>query len=338
MEIREQLQNKFVEDWLNSSRRAILKLAPRFGKTRCALLIVQKLNAKKILVVYPRKDIQSSWEKEITLLRINVEVHYTTYRSLHKRVENYDLTIYDEQHEASDNNLEEIAQRKGDCIGLTGTMTRTTERNILEKTGIYVCSEYSIEEGVGDGVICDYEINVHKIPLIGTERARFSSIIRRMQKAKGTYQNMLKLQAIGILQKSQSKIEYTKKLIKEHENERLLIFCGQTEVADQLGVDVYHSKKREKELFDKFCDGEGKHMACVKLLQAGITIKPINRAIINYTSGASEDCAQKICRLLGKEMYDKKAYIEFLSIDEEFDQQRVKTALQFFDKNKIYGL
>lgn len=287
------------------------------------------------MIVVPRNDIISSWEKEKELLGVDVEMVFSTYRSLNKH-KNYPLEVYDEIHEASDNNLEEISGREGDCIGLTGTMTRGTENNILEKTGIYVCSEYSISEGVEDGVICDYEIRIHKVSLIGTEKLQFKSLMYRMEKATGTYQNLLKLQAIGILQKSNSKIQYTKKLIEEYKEERLLIFCGQTIVADSLGIPVYHSKKKERKIFDDFCEGIGKHLACVKLLQAGITIKPINRAIINYTSGASEDCAQKICRLLGKEMYEKKAYIEFLSVDEEFDQQRVKTALQFFDKNKIY--
>lgn len=337
MDKREELQDRFVNEWLESSRRCILKVAPRTGKTRCALKIAKKLGVKKILVVYPRKDIQVSWESEIELLNLGIVTTFSTYKSLHKISNDYELTICDEQHEAGPKGLEEVGKRKGNIIGLSGSITKGMENKILEATGMYICSEYSIEEGVRDGVICDYEINVHKIKLLKEEKKRFNSLYYRYNKAKGPYQNMLKLQIIGMLQSCKTKEEYTKQLIKKYEDERLLIFCGQTDMADRLGIPVYHSKSKEREIFEAFCKGEGKHLACVKLIQAGITILPINRGIINYTSGASMDSCQKICRFLGKELYapDKKAIIEFLSIDEEFDQSRVRTALMFFDTNKI---
>lgn len=335
---REELQEKYKNEWLSSSRRAVLLLAPRIGKTKIAINIIEEAGYKKILVAFPRNDIKSSWDNELDKLGVLLPgLVYTTFVSLHKHLEEqWDLIIIDEIQEASDNVLDRVP-KEGDILCLTGTMTKTTENNILERTGIYVCSEYTIKEAVEDGVICDYEINVHRIELEGIEAHKFNILNRRHMKAEGSYKNMLKLQMIGLLQKSEVKVEYTKALIKKYEEERLLIFCGQTEIADKLGIPVYHSKKKEKQIFDDFCKGNGQHLACVKLIQAGITILPINRGIINYTSGASEDCAQKICRFLGKELYapGKKAIIEFLSINEPFDQQRVKTALNMFDNSKI---
>jgi len=335
--MREQLQKKFVEDWLNSSRRTILKVAPRVGKCKISLEIAKRLGVRKMLVVFPRNDIQSSWENEKIKWGYDIELVFTTYKSLHKHTENYELRAYDELHEASEANLIEIDKNKDQAIGLSGSMTKTTESKILEATGMYVCSEYSIAQAVEDGIICDYEINVHKLKLIPEDKRKFNSLHFRWEKAKGAYKRMLELQIISFLQTCKTKELYTKELIKKYADERILVFCGQTDMADRLGIPVYHSKNKEKQIFDDFCQGKGQHLACCQLIQAGITILPINRGIINYTSGSSENSAQKICRFLGKELYapDKKAIIDFLAIDEPFSMQRTKTALLFFDESKI---
>ncbi len=336
-----ELQEKWRKEWLSSSRRAILFLSPRVGKCRIALKIKEELKALNVLIIIPRNDIRGSWEDELGKLGMcDFGIQFTTFRSLEKHIRGkWDLIIWDEIQEGSDKLLEALSKftQSIPIIGLTGTMTHSTEANILKKTGLYVCSRYTIEEAVRDGVICDYEINVHKIPLIGEEKTKFEKLYNRYKWAKGSFKNLVSLQLIGMLQKSPSKLSYTKELIQKYSNERLLIFCGQTEIADQLGVPVYHSKQREKQIFDDFCEGKGDHLACVKLIQAGITIKPINRGIINYNSGASEDCAQKICRFLGKELYspDKKAHIEFLCINHPFSMWRVETALNMFEQSKI---
>lgn len=343
-----ELQEKWGEEWLASSRRAILFLSCRAGKTRVALDIARKRGAKRLLVAFPRNDIQASWEKEIELMGMDVEVEYTTFLSLHKCQGEYDLRIYDEIHEAS-NNVLDVMSVKGEVIALSGTMTNTTEGNILKKTGLYVCSRYTIEEAVADGVICDYEINVHRIALdtktpyiktkkgLVTEKRSFDNISYVLSGMKGKQRKFMELKLISILKNSLAKEEYTKDLIDIYRGERLLIFCGLTDMADRLGVPVYHSKKKEQETFDSFCRGDIPHMACVKMLQAGITIKPIQRILLNYASGASESTAQMICRALGRE-YDapeKKATIDLLTINEAFDRQRVETALNFFEKSKI---
>ena len=118
-----------------------------------------------------------------------------------------------------------------------------------------------------------------------------------------------------------------------------MVFCGVTQVADSLGIPVYHSKAREKDLFLDFCVGGGNvnQLATIKMMQAGITINPINKGIINYMSGNPEDSAQKICRFLGLEYNnpDKKAEIHIVSSNEDFEISRLKTGLAFFDQSKI---
>lgn len=350
--ILDRLQEGWKEEWLSSSRRAILFLSCRSGKTSVALNIIKELGGK-VLVCFPRNDIEVGWKKEMYRLGVGEgNIAFTTFLSMGKYLdEGWDLIIIDEIHELSNKGMETLLEfgSRVSILGLTGTMTNTTEGGLLKKTGLYVCSRYTIEEAVKDGVICDYEINVHSIKLddivpyiktkrgLITEKKSFDNIHYILSKMKGKQKRFIELKLINILKNSLAKEGYTKGLIDTYRGERLLIFCGLTNMADRMGVPVYHSKKKEQEIFDGFCIGSIPHMACVKMLQAGITIKPINRAIINYTSGASETCCQMICRTLGKETFspDKKAVIEFLTIDEPFDRMRASTALNMFEQGKI---
>jgi hypothetical protein len=115
------------------------------------------------------------------------------------------------------------------------------------------------------------------------------------------------------------------------------VFCGVTKIADQLGIPSYHSKKEEKQIFDDFVTGKGKHLAVVKIGNTGVTYKPLNRVIINYFDSNGENLAQKINRCMAME-YDnpeKKAKIYIVCSTEDVEAKWLKKALEFFDKNKI---
>jgi hypothetical protein len=140
-----------------------------------------------------------------------------------------------------------------------------------------------------------------------------------------------------IIQNSVAKLEMTKRLIQKHKDERILVFCGITKIADSLGIPSYHSKKEEKQVFEDFASGKGNHMAVVKIGNTGVTYKPLNRVIINYFDSNAENLAQKINRCMAMEYNnpDKKAQIYIISSDEEVEAKWLNKALEFFDKSKI---
>ncbi len=126
-------------------------------------------------------------------------------------------------------------------------------------------------------------------------------------------------------------------MLKRHKDERILVFCGVTKIADQIGIPSYHSKKEEKQIFDDFVSGKGKHLAVVKIGNTGVTYKPLNRVIINYFDSNGENLAQKINRCMAMEYDnpDKKAQIYIISSDEPVELKWLNKALEFFDKEKI---
>lgn len=147
---------------------------------------------------------------------------------------------------------------------------------------------------------------------------------------------MLPLQRMAILKKSIAKRKTTLGVMERFKGDRMLIFCGTTAIADSLGVPVYHSKDKDKEVKDAFCRGEGDILATVDMFEAGVTIKPISRAIINSFDSNPENLAQRVSRLTGFEYDspDKVAMIYIICTD-TIEKDWLLKALEFFDLEKV---
>jgi len=328
---------------------SLLKCAPRFGKIKVTLDIFKRDLIKKALIAIPRLDIKDSWEKDKEKWGWDGEIEYTTHRSLHKvSINNYDILVIDEIHECSSNQLcsvKKINPKK--VLALSGTITKKTQEEISNLADIDVCYDYPIEQAVEEGILCDYEIFIHKVALDNskllpnkrTEKKQFEILKNAYSKLEKEKKDsfFVYLKQISLIQNSIAKMEKTKELLSSFSGKRVLCFCGVTEIADKLGYPVYHSKNKEKGVLSNFCNGKGNCLVTIKMAQSGLTIVPINIGLINYTSGNPEDTAQKICRFLGLE-YDnpeKKASIHIVVSDEDFEIDRISTALMFFDKEKV---
>jgi hypothetical protein len=147
----------------------------------------------------------------------------------------------------------------------------------------------------------------------------------------------MRLARMRLIQNSIAKLNVTKKILRDHRDERILVFCGITKIADALGIPSHHSKSKDKDAFKRFAEGEGTHMAVVKIGNTGITYKPLNKVIINYFDSNAENLAQKINRCMAMEYNtpDKKADIYIICSTEKVEEKWLKKALEFFDENKI---
>jgi hypothetical protein len=353
--IRDRRQQEFADIWLKE-KHGILNLCPRFGKIFTTINILEKMpNGISILIAYPDVKIKDSWEADFEKRGYyNPNITYTTHLSLKKYVDlGYDLIIIDEIHLLSDAQLDaanELLQGNGCVLGLTGTLSVATEREIEERLDLHVIAHYPIELAIQEGVIVDYEINVIKVPLDNTVMVKYKTKTRTEKQQFDSYawvidqlerQNrntmFLRLARMRIIQSSLAKTNATKALLAEYKNERILVFCGLTKIADELGIPSYHSKSSEKQIFDDFAEGRGNHLAVVKIGNTGVTYKPLNKVIINYFDSNGENLAQKINRCMAMEYNtpDKKAHIYIISSTEEVEAKWLKKALEFFDNSKI---
>ena len=355
MTLRDQRQKEFAEAWINSGKFGILNLCPRFGKIRTTINIMKKLKPKEVLIAYPDNKIRDSWIADFEAMGYDASgVTYTTHLSLHKHQDvEFDLVVIDEIHLLSEAQIEAskvLIENNEQVLGLTGTLSNWTERTLCDELSLCVVATYTIEQAIEEGVIVDYEITVVRVPLDDkqkhnykgkwrTEKGQFDAygwVIGNLERQdKPTM--FLRLARMRIIQNSIAKLEMTKRLIQKHKDERILVFCGITKIADSLGIPSYHSKKEEKQVFEDFASGKGNHMAVVKIGNTGVTYKPLNRVIINYFDSNGENLAQKINRCMAMEYNnpDKKAQIYIVSSDEEVEAKWLNKALEFFDKSKI---
>jgi superfamily II DNA or RNA helicase len=356
MTLRDKRQQEFAEMWLKD-KWGILNLCPRFGKIRTTINILKKIKPKSILIAYPDNKIKESWESDFKEMKYkNENITYTTHLSLHKHQNDvFDIVVIDEIHLLSEAQIEAaraLLEYNPQVLGLTGTMTTYTQKTLLDELDLPVIAEYPIEQAVREGVIVDYEISVIRVPLDDkrindykgkkrTEKKHFDSygwVIDSLER-QGKATMFLRLARMRIIQNSLAKMEATRKLLAKHKDERVLVFCGTTKIADSLGIPSHHSKSGVDELFTEFANGNDaiNHMAVVKIGNTGVTYKPLNRVIINYFDSNAENLAQKINRCMAMEYNtpDKKAHIYIITSNEEVELKWLKKALEFFDKEKI---
>jgi len=352
MSIRDERQREFSEVFLNSRRKGVLYLSPRFGKCRVGFFILEALDNPKVLISYPDNKIKHSWKKEFAFLKYDdSNITYTTHLSAHKYIgQKFDLIITDECHLISERQMlayQELFKTNKQVLGLTGTLSSETENRLKYGLDLPVIARYSIEEAIAENVISDYEISVIRIPLDNllkiykgkTEKQKFdeySYIIDKLAK-EGKDSMFLRLSRMRLIQNSVAKIKETKRILKENQDMRILVFCGVTKIADSLGIPSYHSLSKEKKIFENFANGIGNHLAVCRIGNTGVTYKPLSQVIINYFDSNPQNLVQKIMRALSFE-YDnkeKKAKIFIITSIEIAELQWLNKALIMFNKDKI---
>jgi len=355
MGIRDIRQREFADTWLGSDRFSIVNAAPRFGKIRMSVNILNEYaEDANVLIAYPDNKIRKSWDDEFEeLAYTNPSVEFTTHLSLWKCVKKYDLVIIDEIHLLSSAQIEvckELFLLNKEVLGLTGTLSYFTQGALKSELGLRVLIHYPIKQAIEEGVLPDYEITVLKVPLddkiyqlFGKKRKTEFGRMRNLMWIVGNEKEdeepsfFVRLKIIEVLKNSISKLNKTKALIKQYQDERILVFCGFIKIADNLGIPSYHSKSSESQIFQDFTEGKINHLAVINIGTSGVTYLPLSRVIINYFSSSAEDMAQKILRCMSFE-YDnpkKVAKISIITSTEKIENRWLNKALAFFDKSKI---
>jgi superfamily II DNA or RNA helicase len=353
--LRNKRQQEFAQIWLDK-KWGILNLCPRFGKIYTTINILEKMNSNiSVLIAYPDVKIKDSWEQDFNTRGYNnSNITYTTHLSLHKHVNNvYDIVIIDEIHLLSDAQIDaayDLTLKNHQVLGLTGTLSTFTQSELDMRLQLPVLAYYPIEQAIQEGVIVDYQITVIKVPLDNkvvqtikgkarTEKKHFDAcswVIEKLD-SEGKNTMMLRLKRMRIIQGSIAKLNMTRAVLNKYADERILVFCGTTDSADSLGIPSHHSKSPDKEGFKRFVEGEGNHMAVVKIGNTGVTYKPLNKVILNYFDSNAENLAQKVNRCMAMEYNnpDKKAQIYIISTNEAVEEKWLNKSLEFFDKDKI---
>ena len=354
-DIRNELQSKFAEMWLNK-RCGILLLTPRFGKIYTSINILEQLGKDiEVLIAYPDVKIKKSWKDDFLKRNYNdSNVTYTTHVSLYKHKDKkFDLIIIDEVHLLSGAQrmaCQDLFMLNREILCLTGTLMEKTEKILYKELGLKVIAEYTLAEGIRDKIIPDYHITIEYVPLDDTITGKYANALRtdksqvraltwviNSMDIKRKNANFMRMARMRVLQKSISKLKRTIEVLRENPKARMLVFCGVIEIAESLGIPTHHGKSKDKELFQEFVDGKINKLAVVKIGGSGVTYTKLNRIIINSFDSNAEKLAQKINRAMSMEYDnpDKRAEILILSSNDDTELNWLRKTLEFFDKSKI---
>lgn len=311
---------------------------------------------RAFLVVAPKKAIWKSWQDDAVKFEMEhllPHIKFSTYIGLKKQSKGYSVVYFDECHSLLYSNEPWLSEYKGQILGLTGTPPKydQSEKGIMVAKYCPIAYDYIVDDAVGDGILNDYRIIVHKIALnpartfqkktrVGgfwmtselddytywsnqidnahTEKALQRSRVMRM-KAMMTYP---------------SKEQYARKLLQE-QTEKCILFCNTIDQAHRMAAHSYTSRnpKSEKNL-ELFKQGEIDKLSCVLQLSEGVNIPGLKAGIIMHSYGNERKSSQRIGRLLRLNP-DDVATMHILCYENTTDERWTKQALAEYDQTKI---
>lgn len=353
---RDEIQESISDRFIDAGMFGIIYSAPRTGKCK---ITINCLNTKdRILIAYPETNIKQSWILDFKKWKFKgKKIKYSTYHSFKKLREFCDVLILDECHLISDSQMVTIKKYIDNLgikkvVALSGTLADETKDKLYNVLKLSILVKYSIEEAIRDGVITDYKIDIITTSLstindvkvkwkggefLTSEKKSFDYISNKINNSNSNQVKLLRLTRMRMIMKSKAKIDLTRRILKELNDKRVLVFTGLTEVADNLGINSYHSNNKNENIKEDFINGISNKLAVVKQLNTGITFKSLDTAIINFFDSNSENLAQKISRVTCKELFNesKIAHIIIISSNEEVELSWLKKALTFFSPTKI---
>jgi len=333
----------------------LIELAPRTGKTKIAIDIIKNEKASKILWVTPSSKLRDvdipnefiKWKAKTYLKKTKI----ITYASLKKIKGHYDKIILDEFQYVTPNNSFNLLNGNltaNSITGLSGTPSKHEEKiEILSSLNLKTIYKVDIDEAVELNILPEYQINVvncvtddteknievktKNVEFKTTERKNYAFIERRIRAAMFKLQNVPKyfyINRMHAIHNSFSKLKTTQSLIKNLKG-RILVFCPNIKVSEQISEHTYNSKTSDEKL-NKFLNGEIDLLACVNSGGVGFTFKNVDHFVIMQANqNKNGDVTQKISRsLLKQENYIAKLHI--ICLKDTQDQKWVDEILKDF--------
>lgn len=356
---REDVQSEAVSALLNS-KRAGVAVSMGVGKTLIGLKHLKELynpgdGTFKALVVAPKKSIFQSWKDEMQkhgLDHLKDCITFSTYLSLSKQDTSYRVVYLDECHNLLPSHEPWLDMYKGIIVGLTGTPPKY-DRSIKGKLVNKFCPikyNYVVDNAVGDGILNDYRIIVHMIPLGTVRNIQASTKKNWMTSEVESYtfwsskidqaidprdSMMFRIHRMKAMMTYTSKEVYAKQLF-ESITDKCILFANTQKQAEMLCYHSYHSDNPDSDVnLLKFKVGIINKMSAVLQLNEGVNIPDLRSGIIMHAYGNERKSAQRIGRLLRLNPTET-ATVHILCYKGTVDENWVRSALSEFDQSKIF--
>lgn len=369
-ELRSAKQKEFAKTIAIRGRHGLVKISMRFGKTLVGLLTIEK--DEKVLIVYPSLEIKKRWLDDIKNFGFEGKFKYilSTTQSLKKLVKEgciFDYIIIDEAHQLSPAQVGYIKKlSNGSILALSGSVRRKTLDKLKAGLGLETLVEYSLEDAIKDKIVKDYKIRIHYVDMDKEDKSYYhnrrfvkcteaelyeyyTSMIdnadkickdentseEERQRQEEIYEKYIGLRT-NFIYNSKSLLNYSKELIKQYKDKKVLIFSLRTSVADSLATISHHSKNREEELLEKFKLSDKGHLSVVGMLNTGVTIKHLNNIVCHTVHSNAETLLQKMGRGLQlSEVDDSVCTIDILVLRKTVQENWIEHALELVNQFKV---
>lgn len=357
MKTKDQIQEEALAA-LSKVRGGTAAMSVGTGKTLVGLkhMDLHYTDTSFFLVVAPKKSIFQSWiddAKKFGFDYLLDRITFTTYLSLPKQQLHYDAVYLDEAHSLLESHAEWLNAYKGIKIGLTGTPPKFQHslRGRLFNAHIPVVYNYITDDAVGDKILNDYHIIVHKLKLnkakilkagkppktwMTSEQDSYNYWTNRVMNASTPKERqIMSIMRMKQIMSYPSKDKYAKQLLDTMQDKTIL-FANTQEQADSFGIASYHSKNpNSEENLEKFKKGDILDLACVLQLNEGVNIPNLRSGIIMHAySGSSPKNRQRFGRLMRLNPKEK-CTLHILCYKDTIDEQWVRTGLEDLNQEKI---
>lgn len=358
MSKREQIQTDALTIALQH-KRCGLGISMGVGKTLIGLKYIAGLQGKnmgklRVLVVAPKLSIFDSWKNDAEKFKIDIEnVEFTTYLSLNKyNPQEFDVVVLDECHSLLDSHLNFLGHYTGRILGLTGTPPRYEDsvKGRMVRQFCPVKFTYITDDAVGDDILNDYRIIVHKMSLSNSnnflvklkdkefytsEAKNYNYWTQRVYEASGPKQRQItSIMRMRALMEFRTKENYAKNLLSGID-EKCILFCNTQDQADRTCSRSVHSNNPDaEENLKDFKEGNIDKLSCVMQLNEGVNIPELRAGIIMHAYGNERKSNQRIGRLLRLNPTET-ATVHILCYKNTIDEKWVEEALKDLDSKKI---
>lgn len=326
--------------WVQNNYKGIYESCTGAGKTTAALYCMQEVNVPTLVVV-PTIALMNQWREEITnnlgiteigqlgdgvrdIKRITVGVINTVRET---DLSSFEMIILDEAHKySSQENIKPIMNYSFKySLGLTATLGKGADRELLELLIGKVVYSYDTKDAVDDGVLSNFTIINVPVTLTELEQQKYDKYTEQID--KNSFQGMFEianqrghpkwLQALNavrattwrkaVISNSEEKIKKLVEIVKENNGKKIIIFNETIKMAETerkalkkegLIAEIYHSKAKDQSAIEKFRNGEVMILISVKSLNEGLDVKDVDVGIRVAGTNQERDTIQRLGRSL----------------------------------------
>lgn len=358
-EVRNRIQQETL-DAVQMRHRSGVAVSMGVGKTLIGLRHMKQYldehHGADFLVVAPKVSIFQSWKDDahkFELTELLDHITFTTYRSLPKQSQKYDVAYLDECHSLLYTHQFWLQTFGGKILGLTGTPPRHANSEKGEMVNMFcpIVYTYITDEAVDDGILNNYKIIIHTMELskkkdvlistksgkswMTSEKEQYDYWDRKIADG-GSFQDMqhARIMRMRVLMDFKTKERYAKNLIDNIHN-KCLIFANTQEQADRLCHHSYHSTNPlSDENLTAFKDGLIQRLSCVQQLNEGVNIPNLRSGVIMHAYSNERKTNQRIGRFLRLNPTDT-ATVHIMMYAGTVDEHWVMQALGELDPGKI---